>query len=186
MLDADADGVFFGGYYPEGELLIKQLRGAGWKGTFVVPDGVKDNEFIEVGGAAAEGTIVTCPCVPGDRIKEFADAYRAQFNEEPGTYGPEAYDAANVFLAGIESGITDREEMNTFVSDYDGEGITKHVSFDDKGESAEIPICVLQGRERRVRRPRAVGLTRSAPTTAAGNQAFPAAVCEGQTGASCS
>jgi branched-chain amino acid transport system substrate-binding protein len=140
ILDADADAVFFGGYYPEGELFIKQLRGAGWKGTFVVPDGVKDNEFIKVGGAAAEGTIVTCPCVPGEKIKEFADAYRAQFNEEPGTYGPEAYDAANVFLAGIESGIADREAMNKFVSDFDGDGITKHVSFDDKGESAEIPI----------------------------------------------
>jgi branched-chain amino acid transport system substrate-binding protein len=140
VLDADADAVFFGGYYPEGELLIKQLRSGGWKGTFVVPDGVKDNEFIKVAGKAAEGTIVTCPCVPGDTIKEFADAYRAKFNAEPGTYGPEAYDAANVFLNGIDSGIDNREDMNKYVNDYDGEGISKHVSFDDKGESAEIPI----------------------------------------------
>jgi branched-chain amino acid transport system substrate-binding protein len=140
VLDADADAVFFGGYYPEAELFIKQLRSGGWKGTFVVPDGVKDNEFIKVAGAAAEGTIVTCPCVPGDTIKEFADAYRAKFNAEPGTYGPEAYDAANVFLDGIADGISDREAMNDFVNNYDADGISKHVSFDDKGESAEIPI----------------------------------------------
>ena len=140
VLDADADAVFFGGYYPEGELLIKQLRAGGWKGTFVVPDGVKDNEYIKVAGAAAEGTLVTCPCVPGDTIAAFADAYRAKFNEDPGTYGPEAYDAANVFLAGIEAGINERSAMNDFVTNYDGEGVSKHVSFDEHGESAEIPI----------------------------------------------
>jgi len=140
VLDADADAVFFGGYYPEGELLIKQLRAGGWKGTFVVPDGVKDNEYIKVAGAAAEGTLVTCPCVPGYTIAAFADAYRAKFNEDPGTYGPEAYDAANVFLAGIESGINERSAMNDFVTNYDGEGVSKHVAFDEHGESAEIPI----------------------------------------------
>jgi len=140
VLDADADAVFFGGYYPEGELFIKQLRAAGWKGTYVVPDGVKDLEFIKVAGKAAEGTIVTCPCVPGETIAAFADAYRAKFNEEPGTYGPEAYDAANVFLAGIADGISEREAMNEFVTNYDGDGVSKHVKFDEHGESAEIPI----------------------------------------------
>jgi len=137
---AKADAVFFGGYYPEAELFIKQLRASGWKGTFVVPDGVKDPEYIKVAGAAAEGTIVTCPCVPGETISEFATAYEAKFNSQPGTYGPEAYDAANVFLQGIASGIDNREDMNKWVSDYDADGISKHISFDDKGESEEIPI----------------------------------------------
>ena len=36
-----ADALFFGGYDPEAAPLIKQLRDAGWKGTFVVADGVK-------------------------------------------------------------------------------------------------------------------------------------------------
>ncbi len=135
-----ADAVFFAGYYPEAELFIKQVRAGGWKGTFVVPDGVKDPEYIKVAGPAAEGTIVTCPCVPGETIAEFAKAYEAKFNSQPGTYGPEAYDAANVFLEGIASGITDREAMNKFVSEYDGEGISKHIAFDENGESKEIPI----------------------------------------------
>ncbi len=140
ILDADADAVFFGGYYPEAQLFIKQLRGAGFEGTFVVPDGVKDPSYMDVAGEAAEGTIVTCPCVPGETIAEFADAYTEMFNEDPGTYGPEAYDAANVFLDGIAEGITDRAEMNEFVSNYDGEGVSKHISFDENGESEEIPI----------------------------------------------
>jgi len=144
VLDAKADAVFFGGYYPEGELLIKQLRAGGWNGQFVVPDGVKDNEFLKVGGKAAEGTLVTCPCVPGDKIAAFADAYKAKFGSEPGTYGPEAYDAANVFLAGIESGISERSAMNDFVNSYDADGITKHVKFQSNGESSEIPIWLYK------------------------------------------
>jgi len=36
ILDADADAVFFGGYYPEAQVFIKQLRGGGFEGTFVV------------------------------------------------------------------------------------------------------------------------------------------------------
>lgn len=140
ILDADADAVFFGGYYPEAQIFIKQLRGAGFEGTFVVPDGVKDPSFPEVAGDAAEGTIVTCPCIPGETVKEFNDAYTEMFNEEPGTYGPEAYDAANVFLDGIAEGIKDRKEMNDFVNEYNEEGVSKTVSFDENGESEEIPI----------------------------------------------
>jgi branched-chain amino acid transport system substrate-binding protein len=144
VLSTKADAVFFGGYYPEAEVLIKQLRSGGWDGTFVVPDGVKDNEYIEVGGPAAEGTLVTCPCVPGDKITEFAKAYQAKFNAEPGTYGPEAYDAANVFLAGIADGVDDRAAMNDFVNSYDEDGITKHVKFTENGESSEIPIWLYK------------------------------------------
>jgi branched-chain amino acid transport system substrate-binding protein len=140
ILDVDADAVFFGGYYPEAQVFIKQLRGAGWEGTFVVPDGVKDPSYMDVAGEAAEGTIVTCPCVPGETIDAGSDADTEMFNEKPGTYGPEAYDAANVFLDGIAEGITDRAEMNEFVSNYDGEGVSKQISFNEKGESEEVPI----------------------------------------------
>jgi branched-chain amino acid transport system substrate-binding protein len=140
VLDAEADSVFFSGYYPEAQVFIKQLRGAGFEGTFVVPDGVKDPSYIDVAGDAAEGTLVTCPCIPGETIGEFNDAYTEMFNEKPGTYGPEAYDAANIFLDGIAEGITDRAEMNEFVTNYDEEGISKHISFDEKGEVEEIPI----------------------------------------------
>jgi branched-chain amino acid transport system substrate-binding protein len=135
-----ADALVFGGYYPEASLLIKQVRQAGWKGTFVVGDGVKDPEFVKVAKAAAEGTIMTCPCVPGETIAGFYTAYKAKFNTDPGTYSPEGFDAANVFLNGIASGIKDRAAMNTYVSGYDADGITKHIKFDSKGESQEIPI----------------------------------------------
>jgi branched-chain amino acid transport system substrate-binding protein len=133
--------VFFSGYYPEAGPFVKQLRAAGYKGVVVTADGVKDPEFIKLSGAdAAEGTLITCPCVPGENLKAFNAAYVEKFDTAPGTYSPEAYDAMNIFLDGIKSGVKDRAGMLKFVNEFDGDGITKHLKFDAKGEPTEIPV----------------------------------------------
>jgi branched-chain amino acid transport system substrate-binding protein len=125
---SSADTLFYGGYYPEAGPLIKQLRDANWKGTFVTADGVKDPGFIEAAGkAAADGTIITCPCIPPEQAAgTFFEDYKAKFNIDPGTYGPEAFDATNVFLAGIKSGIDTLPAMLDFVKNYDAEGVDPH------------------------------------------------------------
>lgn len=141
--DAEADTLFFGGYYAEAALIISQLRDGGWEGTFVVADGVKDPGYLDGAGEAAEGTIITCPCIPGDdpAVEEFATAFaEANGGEAPGTYSAEAYDATNVFLAGLESGAGDREAMLEFINNYDAPGVTKQVSFDETGEVADIHV----------------------------------------------
>ncbi|MGY1809191.1 branched-chain amino acid ABC transporter substrate-binding protein [Blastococcus sp. SYSU D00669] len=138
--DSGAEAVFFGGYYAEAGLIVQQMRGAGVEATFVVADGVKDPGFIEAAGDAAEGTIITCPCLPPEEQQDFFSAYEEAFGSAPGTYSAEAYDAANVFLAGIDDGSTDREAMLEFVNGYSGEGITKNVSFGDNGEVEEIAV----------------------------------------------
>ncbi|WP_248582086.1 branched-chain amino acid ABC transporter substrate-binding protein [Nocardioides sp. InS609-2] len=137
-----ADTLFFGGYYAEAALLISQLRDGGWDGTFVVADGVKDPGFIDGAKDAAEGTVITCPCIPPEdpAVAEFATAYEADFDAAPGTYTAEAYDAANVFLDGLADGADDRPAMLDFVNNYDEAGITKQVKFDEKGEVADIHV----------------------------------------------
>ena len=134
-----ADSLFFGGYSPEAAPLIKQLRDAGWKGTYVVADGVKDQSFIDNAKAAAEGTIITCPCVPPDVAPDFQKAYKAKYNDDPNTYSGEGYDAATILLDGIAAGKT-RATMVDFVKSYDKPGVTKQLQFDPKGESAHIKV----------------------------------------------
>ncbi len=138
--DSGAEAVFFGGYYAEAGLLVQQMRGAGVDATFVVADGVKDPGFIEAAGDAAEGTIITCPCLPPEEQQEFFTAFEEEFGTAPATYSAEAYDAANVFLQGILEGNTDRESLLEWVNGYEGDGITKTVKFDDKGEVENISV----------------------------------------------
>lgn len=138
--DSGADTVFFGGYYAEAGLLVEQMRAGGVDATFVVADGVKDPGFIEAAGDAAEGTIITCPCLPPEESQEFFDAYEEAFGSPPATYSAEAYDAANVFLEGILEGNTDRESLLEWVNDYEGEQTTKAVTFDETGEVENISV----------------------------------------------
>jgi len=135
-----ADAVFFGGYYAEAGLLVQQMRAGGVEATFVVADGVKDPGFIEAAGDAAEGTIITCPCLPPEESQEFFTAYQEAYDTAPATYSAEAYDAANVFLEGILDGNTDRESLLEWVNNYDGEQTTKTVKFDESGEVENITV----------------------------------------------
>ena len=139
-----ADAVFFGGYYQEAGLLVKQLREAGVTAAFVAGDGVKDEGFIKAAGnAAAEGAIVTCPCNPPNKVEgTFFDDYKKLAGRDPGTYSAEAFDAANVFLAGIKAGKATPADMLSFIDTYDAKGITKQVKFDDKGEVEKENIVV--------------------------------------------
>ncbi|WP_295661859.1 branched-chain amino acid ABC transporter substrate-binding protein [uncultured Nocardioides sp.] len=139
---SDADTVFFGGYYAEAGLLVRQLRDSGFEGTFVVADGVKDPGYMDSARDAAEATVITCPCIPADdpAVAEFASAYEAEFGGAPGTYAAEAYDAAQIFLDGIAEGISTREDMLAFVNDYDEAGITKQLTFDETGEPADVHV----------------------------------------------
>ena len=135
-----ADTLFYGGYFPEAGRLVKQLRASGFKGTFVTADGVKDPAYIDAGGSATEGTIITCPCVPPEEAPEFFDAFQKAYDEVPGTYTAEGYDSANVFLAGLDDGALTRDAMTEFIAGYSGEGVTKEIAFEENGEPANVVV----------------------------------------------
>lgn len=121
---ADADAVFYGGYYTEAGLLVKALRQGGWKGTFMSGDGSQDAAFVEVAGPqAAEGAVLSAPAAPAP----------ADF-EATGLYATQSYDATNIFLAALEDGAEDGEAINEFIGSYSGDGVSGPISFDDKGD----------------------------------------------------
>lgn len=141
--NSGATAFFYGGYYAEAGLLRKQLSDAGGQAiTLVAGDGVKDQGYIKAAGAAAaEGSVVTCPCLPPEKAPgSFVPDYTAMFEQPPGTYSAEAFDAAKVFLDGIAAGRTTRPEMLSWIKSYDRQGISKHIRFDPKGEVADRTV----------------------------------------------
>ncbi|MGN8129826.1 branched-chain amino acid ABC transporter substrate-binding protein [Paenarthrobacter sp. 22069] len=135
IMNAKADAVFYAGYYPEGAPFDQQLVGKGFTGTFVAPDGVKDDQFIKQAGDASNNTYFTCPCLPGELIPDFASAYKdVSKGAAPGTYSIEGYDAATVLLSGIDAGKQSRPDLLAWVKSYDKDGLSKHYKWDDKGE----------------------------------------------------
>lgn len=132
-----ASVVYYGGYYAEAGRLAKQLNDAGVTAKFVSGDGTLDPGFVTAAGSAADGAVVTCACAPIDTTapgKAFKAAYKSRFGVKDGTYSPEAYDAANFFLAAIKAGNISRASINKYVSTKSWKGITKTLKFDKTGE----------------------------------------------------
>jgi branched-chain amino acid transport system substrate-binding protein len=137
--------LFYGGYYTEAGLLLKQLKAAGWKGTMVAGDGVNDANFIKVAGkVVAEGTVLTCPCAPATAAKgTFVTDYKAAFNADPGTYADVSYDITNIALAGIKAGKTSRADLNTFISSFSGAGASTGVNYKFEATGELDPTQVI-------------------------------------------
>ncbi|MEP6841970.1 MAG: branched-chain amino acid ABC transporter substrate-binding protein [Pseudolysinimonas sp.] len=135
VLSSKADAVYYSGYYAEAAPFDQQLVTKGFKGVFVGPDGVKDDQFIKQAGNASSNAYFTCPCIPGELIPSFEKAYTAAFaGAEPGTYSIEGYDATTVLLAGIDKGNDTRAKLLAWVKGYDADGLSKHYKWDSTGE----------------------------------------------------
>ena len=136
IMNAKADSVYYAGYYAEGAPFDQQLVAKGFTGSFVGPDGVKDDQFIKQAGDASSNSYFTCPCIPGELIPSFASEYKKLANAEPGAYSIEGYDAATVLLAGIDKGKQSRADLLSWVKSYDADGLSKHYKWDTTGELA--------------------------------------------------
>jgi len=144
VVSSGATALFYGGYYQNAGLFRKQLSGAGWKGTLVAGDGVNDKGYIEAASKeSAEGTILTCPCAPASKAKgSFVTDYKTKWNVDAGTYSDVAFDAANIFLQGINKGNDTPEKLNEFLKTVNYEGVANKYKFTDVGELDPAQIIV--------------------------------------------
>ena len=136
-----ADAMFYGGYDSNTALLAQALKGAGFTGREVTGNGSKDSTFTKNAGAAGDGWYFTCGCQDATiapSAKQFASDYKAKWGEDPSTYSPEAFDAANVIMEAISKaasagGVT-RASVLTALNATDYQGITTHIKFQSDGE----------------------------------------------------
>lgn len=150
-LPKDTQAIYFGGYAPEGALLVRQLKELGLKAVFVGPDGLFEPEdYIKASGGAAEGSVVTGLAAPPESVpaaKEFIKKYEAKF----GTIGPyslNAYDAANIIFAAVKkAGKFDRAAIAEEVAktkDYKGISSGRPITFDKKGDNVNAAVYVYK------------------------------------------
>jgi branched-chain amino acid transport system substrate-binding protein len=139
VTSSGADAIFYGGYYAEAGLLVKQLRQAGFTGLFMSGDGSEDPAFVKAAGAqAANGAILSAPAGPAPA--SFNGKYKAVNGADAGLYSTQAFDAANIFLAGITAGKTSHADLNSFIGSYTGNGISGPIAFDSKGDITSSTI----------------------------------------------
>ena len=146
VVNANPDVVFYGGYTPQAGPLAKQLNEGGFEGVFMSDDGSKDPTFGGLAGAAAEGSLVSCPCVDPLKIEtasSFVEGMQAEYGKNaPGTFAADVYDVTNLAIDALESYEGDVEDIDAvrahivdaFTNAEGFEGVAKGYSWDDTGE----------------------------------------------------
>jgi branched-chain amino acid transport system substrate-binding protein len=142
VITGDPDLVVFEGLDPEGALLLRDLREAGFEGDFVGPDSLFNaRDFIGTGGAATEGAVLTAGPVPD---LAFTDRFNARFGRIPSTsFVLQAYDATRVLLEAIEEAAEedsggaltiDRHALAEALRSQSHSGLTGTIQFDERGD----------------------------------------------------
>ncbi|GGM58534.1 ABC transporter substrate-binding protein [Dactylosporangium sucinum] len=143
VTDGGNDAVYFAGQADDGAVFVKALRTAKPNFPIVSSDKVFTQGFVNNTAGVADGLIATCPCLPAEKAGgDFASKYQAKFEQTPTYYGPESYDAANVFLAGLQAGKATREDMVKYVRAYTGKGVAREIKFDASG-NLDVPDPVI-------------------------------------------
>jgi branched-chain amino acid transport system substrate-binding protein len=152
IIAANPDALYYSGYYAEFGLLVKALKGKGFKGVIMSGDGSNDDKFIAAAGKEnAEGVLLSCPCGDANvdpNAKDFLASYKKINNNAlPGTYSPEAYDATNAILSVLKSlgdGATDRVKVAAAFKTVNYKGITKTIAFTPTGEVTEKIVFIYK------------------------------------------
>ncbi len=132
----DFDVLYIPGYYNEAGLIIKQAREMGIDCEIIGPDGFDSESLVDLAGASNLNKVyyTTAYTTVGasDALQAFIDAYKAEYNEEPGMFAALAYDSTNLLIEAIEkAGSTDPEAVRAAVESIEFDGVTGSFSFDE-------------------------------------------------------
>jgi branched-chain amino acid transport system substrate-binding protein len=155
------DVVIFEGFNPEGALLYRQLRDAGYDGPFIGSDGTAVvSDFIEPLGEVAEGAVfagcsLTLP-------EEFVDDYVDIVGSEPTTPFTAQYaDAATILLDAVAEVAVEQADGSLVIEPLELRdavstpkllaGLSGAIAFDENGdrlaESSGLAMCEVEGGE---------------------------------------
>lgn len=153
VIAANANGIFFGGYYANSGPLVQQLRQKGFTGKFMSGDGSEDPHFVTAAGGspgaggAAEGAYLSCACADetsNPAAASFVSGYQSMFSTPPAIYSAESYDATNFILAAIKAGNTTGTAINTYLTNQSFTGVTKTVKFQADGNISGGGIYIYE------------------------------------------
>ncbi|MGC9382401.1 branched-chain amino acid ABC transporter substrate-binding protein [Streptomyces sp. MH13] len=153
--NSGADVVYYGGEYPQAGPLSKQIKEAGAKIPLVGGDGIKDDTFIKLAGAASTGDLATSVGAPVEELpsaKKFVADYKAAgYKEDFAAYGGYSYDSAWAIIEAVKKVVEDndgklpsdaRAKVTEAMQNVSFDGVTGKVSFDEFGDATNKQLTV--------------------------------------------
>ncbi len=129
--------IYIGGYHRESALIIRQAKEQGMNAILVGGDALVTNEFWQIAGPAANGTLMTFP--PDPRTRPGAAGVVAEFKArqiDPEGYVLYTYAAVQIWAqAAAKAGSTDGQKVAAALkSGGPWESVLGPISFDTKGD----------------------------------------------------
>ena len=142
---ANPDAVYYGGNYPEGSLLLKQIRDKGITSIYVGSSGVDTAELVNIAGkenAVGAYYISSSPAFDSsEKLQSWVDAYQQTSGLTADGYAIYFYEAATVALQSLADAIDaaggkpTRAQVVEAMAGVQVESITGTFQFDEKGDN---------------------------------------------------
>lgn len=145
--------IIIAGLYKQAAIIVTQAREIGITAPFAGGDGVFSQQFIDLGGAAAEGTYVTTPFLfdlGGTKAEEFAKGFREKYNREPDAWAALSYDAVNLVAAGLREKGVNRDAVREYLEGINSaetayDGLAGKTFFDEEGDCRKpVQVAVVK------------------------------------------
>jgi branched-chain amino acid transport system substrate-binding protein len=160
LKDLNPDLIYFGGITQNGAgQLVRDLRGGGYQGLIMAPDGIYEQAFLDnVGAEAGEGLYITFSGIPPEKLQgraaQWREAYVAEYGSNVDVYAVYGYIATQVLLDAFErvcaSGkpLTDRAAVRDAVlATKDFDSILGRFSIDANGDTTITTMSGSQVRQ---------------------------------------
>ncbi|MDA5107641.1 branched-chain amino acid ABC transporter substrate-binding protein [Brevibacillus thermoruber] len=156
IIAAKPEMIYFGGYYSDAGVLIKQLRDKGFKGIVMGGDGYDSLDLVKIAGADNANNVVFTSVVGDIGATEEGKKWISEFEQATGNkvgiFTSFGYDSMNVLLHGLEEAIKanngqkpTREQVLEQVhkiKDFQGQFVK--VAFDEKGDNEFASVYVYK------------------------------------------
>jgi len=145
LLADKPEAIFLCGYYAEGALIAGQARKLGFNGPLFGADGIDNEDYIKIGGKAADNTYLTVPFLAeaaGPAGQDFAKRFKEAYGRDVDWMSANAYDCLGILAQVIAETGPDREKIREGLAAINSEangykGITGLTYFDKKGNCAK-------------------------------------------------
>lgn len=100
----DFDGIFIASSMPSGAEFIADGGRVGISVRYYAGNAMDSPQLCEIGGKAAEGTVVGTifnPSENREEVRKFVENFTKEYNQPPGAYAAQGYDAVKLLAAAI-------------------------------------------------------------------------------------
>ncbi len=143
------DAIYASGYFFTAGPLVSQLRAGGITVPVIGQEGYDSQKFIDIAGAASEGTIITTS-LDRDSTAEETKSFIAAFEKKAGfkadMVAASGHTAANVAIAALrKAGSTDKAAIRDAIAGLTLKASTGTISFNALGEvKKDVQVQVVK------------------------------------------